>query len=204
MPKNIAAWTGFDALAHSFEGFVSRIHCNHSSSLALGAMKLISENLREFVYNRMNHTACENMCWAESMAGSVIMFGAGVGIVHGMADQVEALTGSHHGRTIATMTLAGERYNEATCADKFAEMAGAMGADIRGMTVIQAADRWFDEIERLLKDLGIRSGHLNEQFGLEKKDLKQVVAVYANDWCQQGNPRDFNSDDCTEIMESLF
>ena len=101
MPKNIAAWTGFDALAHAFELFISSVQCKHSSALALGTMKIVSENLREFAYNRMNHTACENMCWAESMAGAGIMFGAGVGMVHGLAHQVSALTGAHHGRTIA-------------------------------------------------------------------------------------------------------
>ena len=204
MPKNIAAWTGFDALAHAFEGFVTRVHCKHSSALALGTMKIISENLREFVYNRMNHAACENMCWAESMAGTGIMFGAGVGMVHGLAHQISALTGAHHGRTIAAMALAGERYNETACPEKFAEMARAMGVDTRGMTVMQAADKWLEEIERLLQDLDITPGHLNEQFGLQKKDLKHVVTVYSNDWCQEGNPRDFNYDDCIKLLEDIF
>jgi alcohol dehydrogenase class IV len=59
----------------------------------------------------------------------------------------------------------------------------AMGVDIRNMTVMQAADKWFEEIERLLKDLDIKSGHLNEQFGLQRKDLQHIIDVYANDWC---------------------
>ena len=204
MPKNIAAWTGFDALTHAFESYVSRVQCKHGSALMLGTMKIVSENLREFTHNRMNHVACENMCWAESMAGAAIMFGVGGGMVHGLAHQISALTGAHHGLANAVMSLAVERYNESICPEKFAEMAAAMGVDTRGMTVTQAADKWFDEIERLLKDLDIRPGHLNEQFGLQKKDLKHIVTIYSNDWCREGNPRDFIFEDCIKILESVL
>ena len=70
----------------------------------------------------------------------------------------------------AVVPLPLERYNQPSCPDKFAEMAEAMGADTRGLTKMQASDKWFDEIERLLDDLNIRTGHLNEQFGLQKRD----------------------------------
>ena len=91
MPKNIAAWTGFDALAHGFEAFLSKLVVQHSAAMELRLMKIVSENLREFAYNRMNHKACEMMCWAASMGGVAIGFGAGAGIVHGLAHQIGAL-----------------------------------------------------------------------------------------------------------------
>jgi hypothetical protein len=31
-----------------------------------------------------------------------------------------------------------------------------------------------DEVERLLADLDIKTGHLNEQFGLQQKDLEHI------------------------------
>lgn len=204
MPQNIAAWTGFDALTHAFESYISRVQCKHSSTLMLGTMKLVSENLREFAFNRMNHTACENMCWAESMAGVAIMLGAGGGIVHGLAHQLSALKGVHHGRANAVMSLAGERYNVSACPGKFAEMASAMGADTRGLTTTAAADKWFVEIERLLKDLNITPGNLNKQFGLQKEDLEHIVNIYSNDWCQEGNPKGFNFDECMDLLESVL
>ena len=204
MPKNISAWTGFDALTHGFESYISRVQCKHSTTLMMGAIKIVSENLREFTHNRMNHTACENMCWGESMAGVAISLGAGGGMVHGLAHQLSALTNAHHGLANAVMSLAVERYNESACPEKFAEMARAMGVDTRGMTVTQAADRWLEEIERILKDIGITPGHLNEQFGLQKKDLKHIVTTYSNDWCSEGNPKDFNFEDSIKILESVF
>jgi methanol:N,N-dimethyl-4-nitrosoaniline oxidoreductase len=204
MPQNIAAWTGFDALSHGFEAFVSKIVPQHSAGILLRLMKLVSENLREFAYNRMNHKACEMMCWAASMGGVGIGLGAGAGIVHGLAHQLGALTDCHHGRSNAVVTLALEKYNEPACPDKFAEMTAAMGVDTRNMTRLEAADRWFIEIERLLADLKIQSGHLNEQFGLQKKDLEHMVNIYSNDWCSEGNPVAFNRDECLQILESML
>jgi alcohol dehydrogenase class IV len=204
MPQDMTAWTGFDALAHAYESYIGRIQSEHSLPLVLRAVTLAAENLREFSYNRMNHKACENMCRASSMVAVGMQLGAGPGVVHGLGHTLSVLTGCHHGRANAVLTLAGERYNEPACPERFAEMARAMGVDTRGMTTVQAADKWFDEIERLLKDLNIKPGHLNEQFGLKKDDLEHVVDVYKNDFCSGCNPIPFNHDDCIKILESVL
>jgi alcohol dehydrogenase class IV len=205
MPQNLAAWTGFDALAHAFESYISRMPSNHSLALMLGAIKLVAKNIREFSQNRMNHTACEKMCWAASMAGVGLIFGGGVGIVHGLSHGLSVFHDCHHGLANAVMTLPLERYNLPSCPDRFAEMAEAMGAETRGLTKMQAADKWFDEIERLLADLNIRTGHLNEQFGLQKKNLEHIVKwQYANDFAREGNPGEYNFDDCVRLLEGML
>lgn len=204
MPKHIAAQTGFDAFSHGFEAYVSRLSSQHGGAMELRVLKLVSQNLREFVYNRMNHKACEMMCWAANMGGVAISFGSGAGIVHGLGHQISALTDCHHGLINAVITLNLERYNEAACPEKFADMAQAMGVDTRGMTAMQAADRWFDEVERLIKDLGIESNNLTRQFGLQKKDVEHIVKIYANDFANEGNPKDLNSDDCRRLLENML
>jgi alcohol dehydrogenase class IV len=203
--KELAAWTGWDALTHSFEVCVSRLHSEHSTALALRAIKLVFENLREFSYNRMNHAACEKMCWAATMANTAISFGAGVGIVHGLGHGLSAFRGVHHGRANAVVTVPLERYNQPSCPEKFAEMAQYMGVDTRDLTAMEASDKWFDEIERLLADLNIRTGHLNEQFGFERKDIEHIVIhQYANDFASEGNPRDYKFEDCVKLLEDLL
>ena len=205
MPQNLAAWTGFDAFAHAFESCISRMSSGYNPALMLRVIKLVAENLREFSYNRMNHVACENMCWAESMASVGLGFGGGVGIVHGLGHGLSVLHDCHHGLANAVVTTPLERYNEPSRPNQFAEMAEAMGVDTRGLTKMQAADKWFDETERLLSDLNIRTGNLNEQFGLQKKDVKHIVKwQYANDFAREGNPRDFNFDDCVRLLEDML
>ncbi|HEY78858.1 MAG TPA: iron-containing alcohol dehydrogenase [Dehalococcoidia bacterium] len=204
MPQNLTAWTGIDALCHAIDASIARGWNHYTISIALGVVRIIIENLREFTHNRMNHVACENMCWAENMAAVSLLFGGGGNIVHGFGHQISAVTGAHHGLANAALTIPGYRYNQAACPGKFAELVRAMGADTLGLTKMQAADKWFDEVERLLADLNIRTGHLNEQFGLQQKDVEHIVTVYSNDFASEGNPRDFNFDECIQLLESLL
>lgn len=205
MPETFASWTGFDALTHAFESYVCRLQTHYSKAMAYHVIKTVSENIREFSKNRMNHKACENMCWAASMGGVGLCYGGGVGIVHGLGHGLSVLRSVHHGRASAVVTLPGERYNEPVSPVRFAEMAQAMGVDTRGMTIPQAADKWFEEMERLLKDLNIETGNLNKQFGLTKEDVRHIVKYqYENDFAREGNPRDFNFNEVVALFDSML
>ncbi|MFC1933486.1 iron-containing alcohol dehydrogenase, partial [Chloroflexota bacterium] len=204
MPPHIAAWTGWDAFAHEFEGYLGRVHLPEAAALCLKTIQLVAENLREFVYNRMNHVACENMCYAESIMRISIAMGSGPSILHGFATHIGAITDCHHGRVIAMMTLPTQRYNEAALPDRFAEMAGAMGVDTKGMTRMQAADKWFDEVERLLADLNIKTGHLHEQVGLQQEDLEDLANRMSKGFYKESNPRDTVFDEMLALLESMM
>jgi alcohol dehydrogenase class IV len=203
-PRNIAAWSGFDAMAHGIEAFVTKVQGPYAHGMLLRCVELVHNNIREFVYNRMNNIACERMCWAATMGGIAIGFGAGAGIVHGLGHQISALTDCHHGRINAIMMLAGERYNQPAITEKLAALTRAMGVDTTGMTGWEAADCCFDEIEQLLKDLEITPGHISEQFGVQEKDLEHIINVYHNDFCSQGNPRDFNHDEVLGVLQRVM
>jgi methanol:N,N-dimethyl-4-nitrosoaniline oxidoreductase len=139
------------------------------------------------------------------MSSIGIGFGGGVGIVHGLGHGLSALYDCHHGLANAVVTLPLERYNQPTCPEKFAEMAAAMGVDTRGMTMIKASDKFFEEMERLLADLNIITGHLNEQFGLKREDFEHIITKqYSNDFAREGNPRGYNFKECVKLLEGLF
>jgi alcohol dehydrogenase class IV len=203
-PKTYAAWAGYDALTHGFEAFVTKVQSPYARGILLHTIELVYKNLREFTYNRMNNLACERMCWAATMGGIAIGFGAGAGIVHGLAHQISAVTDAHHGLANATMTLAGERYNQPATTEKFAAMTRAMGIDTTGLSEWEIADRWFDEIEQLLEDLEIKPGCLADQFGLQEKDLEHIVNIYRNDFCSQGNPREYNFQEVLSLLKHVL
>jgi alcohol dehydrogenase class IV len=121
-----------------------------------------------------------------------------------LGHQISALTDVHHGRINAVIVLAAEQYNQPACAEKLATLAEAMGVDTRGMTMWQASDKWFEEMERLLKDLEIKPGHVHEQFGLAKKDIPHIAKTYANDFCSQGNPKAYDYDEVVGLLESVY
>jgi alcohol dehydrogenase class IV len=203
-PKHIAAWTSFDAMAHGFEAFVTKVQGPYAYGILLRAIELIYKNVREFTYNRMDATACERMAWASTMGGIAIGFGAGAGIVHGLGHQISAISDCHHGRVNGVMVLAGERYNQPAATDKFAAMTRAMGIDTTGMSELEVADRWFDEIEQLLNDLEIQPGYLTKQFGIKEEDIDHIVKIYSNDFCSQGNPKEFVEDEVRAILKRVL
>jgi methanol:N,N-dimethyl-4-nitrosoaniline oxidoreductase len=172
--------------------------------MTLMIIKLVTENLREFVYNRMDNVACENMCWAANMAAAALHFGGGAGIVHGIGHQISAITDSHHGHTNGVIMIPSERYNVASCPDRFALMAQAMGVNTQGLTKMQAADKWFYEMERFLTDLNIKTGHLTEQFGLQEKDIEHIVNIYSTDFCSEGNPAEYDHDKCVALIKNML
>jgi alcohol dehydrogenase class IV len=203
-PRKMAAWGGFDAMSHAVEAFVTKVQGPYAHGMLLRAVELISKNIREFTYNRMDNNACERMAWASTMGGLAIGFGAGAGIVHGLGHQISGLKDVHHGRINGVMMLAGERYNQPSCTGKLAALTAAMGVDTRKMTQWEAAERWFVEIESMLKDLEIQPGHIADQFGIEAKDLEHIVNVYHNDFCSQGNPRNFNHDELIALLKQVM
>jgi alcohol dehydrogenase class IV len=203
-PKNYAAWAGFDALSHGVEAFVTKVASPYAYGMLLRCVELVYKNLREFTFNRMDNVACERMCWAATMGGIGIGFGAGAGIIHGLGHQISAVTDCHHGRVNAVMMLAGERYNQPAIIGKLAAMTRAMGIDTTGLTDWEAADRWFEEIEQLLLDLEIVPGQLKKQFGLKEADLEHIVKVYSNDFCSQGNPKSFDHDEVMNVLKGAM
>lgn len=205
MPQDLAAWTGFDALTHAFESYVSRPSTPFNQAVMIKVVKMVAENLREFSRNRMKAGPCEQMAWAASMAGIGLNFGGGVGLVHGLGHGISVLSDAHHGLANASVALPTERYNQSACPEKFADMAEAMGADIKGLTKAKASDKWFEEIERMLDDLDIETGNLGKRFGLKKADATHIVKYqYANDFAREGNPKDFVFDECVKVLEDMI
>jgi lactaldehyde reductase len=145
----------------------------------------------------MNHTACEDIVWAASMSGPIgSACRGGTGIVHGMGHGLLVLKVVHHGLASAVVTVPGEKYNQGVCLYRFGQMAEAMGVDLRGMSKMEASDKWFEEVEGLLQDPNIQTGNLNKQFGLTKEDCLHIIKVqHSVDVTRQGNPRDYDFDD---------
>jgi len=83
-PPSVTAASGVDALAHAIEAYLSLNASAITDSLAIGAIKLISQALPKAFANPAHLRAREDMATASLMAG--MAFGnAGVGAVHAMA-----------------------------------------------------------------------------------------------------------------------
>lgn len=186
MPPKLTAWTGMDAMTHAVEAYVARLGVVTSQALAIGAIKLINEGLRQAYGNPDNAEAREKQAWAQYTAGMAFN-SAGLGIVHSIAHCLGALFDSPHGQCNAIALVPVSRYNYVAAPERFADIARAMGVDTTGMTTIRAAERAVEELDNLRKDLGITENF--SSLGLKEEHLPRFSEVVYNDVCTGGNPR---------------
>ena len=114
MPAALAADSGFDALTHATEAYVSVYANDFTDGMALHAIRLIFDNLDDSVTGTPGAidtvTAREKMHNAGTIAG--MAFGnAFLGIVHAMAHTIGGTFHLVHGRTNATLLPHVIRYN---------------------------------------------------------------------------------------------
>ncbi len=99
MPPALTAATGFDALGHSVEGFISTWQNPFSDAYALHAIRLIFEYLPQAVKKGDDLKAREHMHNAATMAG--LSFGNSQVIMgHGMAHALGAVLHIPHGNAV--------------------------------------------------------------------------------------------------------
>jgi methanol:N,N-dimethyl-4-nitrosoaniline oxidoreductase len=91
-PIQFIGFTGFDTLAHASECYVSRVEHLSATPLALRAVTLVAENLREAYANPRNYEAMANMCWAQYTAAQAFSSGF-LGILHSLSHAVCAYRG---------------------------------------------------------------------------------------------------------------
>ena len=68
-PPEYVAYTGFDTIAHASEAYAGRVQHLSCTPVALEAVRLATENLREATYNPKNYKAMEGMVWAQYHGG---------------------------------------------------------------------------------------------------------------------------------------
>ncbi len=111
MPAKLAADSGFDALTHATEAFVSVYANDFTDGLCLQAIKMVFEHIEDSVtQGAAAPKAREKMHNAATIAG--MAFGSAMlGIVHAMAHTVGSTFHLVHGRTNAVLLPHVIRYN---------------------------------------------------------------------------------------------
>lgn len=201
MPPALTAATGMDALTHAVEAYVSTIATPVTDSAALMAIKLISTNLRNAVANGENFEARDNMAYAEFLAGMAFN-NASLGYVHAMAHQLGGLYNLPHGVCNAILLPHVERFNLISNPERFADIAKAMGENVEGLSVRDAADVALAAIEQLSKDVGIPAG-LTE-LNVKESDFKLMAENAMKDACAATNPRKATLNDVIQIYKNAM
>lgn len=200
-PVGLTAATGMDALTHAVEAYVSTVATPVTDSAALMAIKLIATNLRAAVANGSNMVARDNMMYAQLLAGMAFN-NAVLGYVHAMAHQLGGFYDLPHGVCNAVLLPAVESYNLIACPERFADIAEAMGENISGLSVRDAADLAIASIKKLSSDVGIPAGL--KQLGVKEEDLKIMAENAMKDACAGTNPRVLKLEEVINIFKAAM
>lgn len=205
-PKRLACDSGFDALTHCMEAFVSVYANDYTDAMALHAAKLIWDNLEPAVSTAGGEAkvrAQEKMHNAATMAG--MAFGSAfLGMCHGMAHTIGALCHVAHGRAnsillpyviryngcIPDEPTSWPKYSEYVAPERYRQMAHVLGIESataeEGVELLARAVESYRD-ERLGMDASFQAAGVDED--LYWQSLDQIGMRAYEDQCTPANPR---------------
>ena len=200
-PSALTAATGMDALTHAVEAYVSTIATPITDACAIKAIELIAQNLSTAVANGENLEARDAMAYAEYLAGMAFN-NASLGYVHSMAHQLGGFYNLPHGVCNAILLPAVSQFNIIACPKRFADIAAALGENITGLSVVEAADKAIAAIRRLSASIGIPAGL--KALNVKEEDLKVMAENAKKDACQLTNPRKATLEQVIDIFKAAM
>ncbi|GAA0433397.1 aldehyde-alcohol dehydrogenase [Actinoplanes capillaceus] len=218
MPRPIAADSGFDALTHAIEAYVSVYANDFTDGLALHAIRLIFANIEKSVLHG-DPDARERMHNAGTVAG--MAFGSAfLGIVHAMSHTLGATFHIAHGRTNAVLLPHVIRYNGSApsklsgwpkyesyrAPQRLAEIAAMLDLSAGDGNPDAAVEALASAVERLRTAVGIEPSFA--RLGVDEQaflaSLPQQALNAYEDQCAPANPRMPMLDDMQELMRAAY
>ncbi|WP_307832531.1 bifunctional acetaldehyde-CoA/alcohol dehydrogenase [Planomonospora sp. ID91781] len=218
LPRVVTADSGFDALTHAIESYVSVYANDFTDGLALQAVKLVFRYLERAVqHGAADPEAREKMHNAGTIAG--MSFGnAFLGIVHAMSHTLGATFHVAHGRTNALLLphviryngtvpskLSGwPKYEDYRAPERFCEIAQALG--LPAATPAEGVESLAAAVERLRDAVGIEPSF--QRIGVDEEafltSLPQQAMNAYQDQCAPANPRMPMLDDMQTLMRAAY
>ncbi len=218
LPARVAADSGFDALTHATEAYVSVYANDFTDGMALQAIRLVFENIVESVtVGGSAVKAREKMHNAATIAG--MAFGnAFLGLVHAMSHVTGSTFHVAHGRTNAIYLPHVIRYNGKVPAkptswpkyehyvapERFQEIAKMLG--LPHSTPDEAVEAYARAVEELRDAVGIERSF--QQVGVDEAEFMASLDALAmnayEDQCAPANPRMPMLEDMKTMMEAAY
>ncbi|MEV0175975.1 bifunctional acetaldehyde-CoA/alcohol dehydrogenase [Streptomyces sp. NPDC050803] len=218
LPPTVTADSGFDALTHATEAYVSVYASDFTDGQCLQAIKLIFENLEACVQEGARAPrARERMHNASTIAGMAFA-NSFLGLVHAMAHTLGNTFHVAHGRTNALLLPHVIRHNgtvthKATpwpkaetyrAPERYQDIARMLG--LPAATPEEGVESYARAVEDLRRRCGIPASFQEE--GVDEKAFvaaipQQALNAYA-DQCAPANPRMPMIDEMEELMRKAY
>jgi alcohol dehydrogenase len=201
MPGQLTAHTGLDALSHAIESCVSEACDFLSKGHAVAAIQGIAEHLPVAVQDPHDLVAREGMARASLQAG-LAFTNALLGATHAIAHQIGGALDLPHGLLNAILLPHVMRFNAETHAERYVDVARALGVSTDRLAPGIAAERAVERVEELSRSLEIPGG-LHE-LGVDPGDFDQFAVGALRDAYVATNPRPVSEDDVRRICIAAY
>ena len=198
-PHAVTAASGFDAIAHAVETYVSTSRTPASEMFSREAWRLLSSNYERVLAEPNNLPAREAMQLGASLAGIAIE-NSMLGATHACANPLTAHYGTTHGVALAMLLPSVVRWNSSTCADRYLELLRISGRGVaeNGNTGDDLAVR----LEQLAEVAGLRT--TLGRAGIGANDLTTLASEAAEQWTGRFNPRPFGFEGALEVYQAAW
>jgi choline dehydrogenase len=200
LPPAVTAGTGMDALAHAIECYTCAYAQPLPDAVALLAMEYVGQYLRVAFAQGYNVEARYKMSMA-AMLGGLAYGKESAGAAHAMSQSAGGVVNAPHGPLTARLLGPVMQYNYMGEPQKFARIAQALGEDVRGLSVWDAAERAVEAVMRLTEDVEIPS---LQTLGFSEEQIPMLAEIAYKDPQTIGNPRDLSVKSYQQIYGWAF
>ncbi len=185
MPAELTASTGFDALVHAVEAFVSNANSPVTDLQALEAIRLIAANLKGAIAHPLDRGYREQMMLGSLLAGMAFS-NASLGLTHAMAHSLGGVLDLPHGNSNGMLLEHVVGFNFESARARYLRVAEAFGVDLAGLSPAVQKSRLVEAIATFRRELGIVQSL--KDWGVTRADLRHLAENAFNDACVATNP----------------
>jgi alcohol dehydrogenase len=197
-PPDITATSGFDAIAHAVETFVTKSRNALSEAFSREAWRLLEANYERVLTQPNDLEARGAMQLGAYFAGTAIE-NSMLGATHACANPLTAHYGTAHGASIAMLLPSVVRWNAPVAAERYAEL-------LRLSTANTKVEDSTESLARRLEELAAAGGLRQSlgEAGVPLSDLSMLAEEAAEQWTGQFNPRPFDLTGALEVYQCAF
>ncbi|HEU4477300.1 MAG TPA: iron-containing alcohol dehydrogenase [Pyrinomonadaceae bacterium] len=204
-PPAVTAASGFDALAHALETYVSTSRTPVSEMFSREAWRLLEANYERVVREPEQPAARAAMQLGACYAGIAIE-NSMLGATHACANPLTARYGTVHGMALAMLLPTVVRWNANVVADRYASL---FESTTRGAEKSGSTPQGYDAVEALalrLEQLAAAGGLKTSlsAAGVSQPDLRMLADDAATQWTGRFNPRPFDVKGAFEIYQAAW
>jgi 4-hydroxybutyrate dehydrogenase len=188
MPPRVTAATGFDALTHCIEAYLSLGDHPMADGIALSGIELCAKHLPRAVEAGADLVARGAMMKAAMMGA--VAFQKGLGVCHSLAHPLSSEKNLHHGLANALCLPAVCDFNNGAVPDRIERIRRLV--DLTSTSLSNA-------LRAMREKIGLPNGLSAE--GVTKGDIPKLADKAMEDACKALNPRPVTRDDIVKLYE---